>query len=49
MAYDEGLAERLGEIFADRYDIDEKKMFGGIAFMIHGQMCCGIVNDSLMA
>ena len=49
MAYDEGLAERLREIFAGRYDIDEKKMFGGIAFMIHGHMCCGIVNDTLMA
>ena len=49
MAYDEGLAERLREIFADRYDIDEKKMFGGIAFMLHGHMCCGIVNDTLMA
>jgi TfoX/Sxy family transcriptional regulator of competence genes len=49
MAYDEGLAERLREIFADHYDIDEKKMFGGIAFMLHGHMCCGIVNDTLMA
>ena len=49
MAYDEGLAERLREIFADRYDIDEKKMFGGIAFMLHGHMCCGVVNDTLMA
>jgi TfoX/Sxy family transcriptional regulator of competence genes len=49
MAYDEGLAERLREIFTDRYDIDEKKMFGGIAFMLHGHMCCGIVNDTLMA
>ena len=49
MAYDEGLAERLREIFADRYDIDEKRMFGGLAFMLHGHMCCGIVNDTLMA
>ena len=49
MAYDEGLAERLREIFADRYDVDEKRMFGGLAFMLHGHMCCGIVNDTLMA
>jgi len=49
LAYDEGLAERLREIFADRYDFDEKRMFGGIAFMIHGHMCCGIVGDTLMA
>ena len=49
MAYDEGLAERLREIFADRYDMDEKRMFGGLAFMVHGHMCCGIVGDTLMA
>lgn len=49
MAYDEGVAERLREIFADRDDIAEKKMFGGIAFMHRGNMCCGIVNDVLMA
>ena len=49
MAYDEGLAERLREMFADRHDIVEKKMFGGIAFMHRGNMCCGIVNDVLMA
>ena len=49
MAYDEGLAERLREIFADRYDVSEKRMFGGLAFMLHGHMCCGIVNDTLMA
>ena len=49
MAYDEGLAERLREIFADRYDVAEKRMFGGIAFMLHGHMCCGIVNDTLIA
>ena len=49
MAYDKWLAERLRGIFADRYDSDEKQMFGGIAFMLHGHMCCGIVKDTLMA
>ena len=49
MAYDEGLAERLCEVFADRGDIVEKKMFGGIAFMHAGNMCCGITDDLLMA
>jgi len=48
MAYDEGLAQRLREIFADRYEIEEKRMFGGIAFMLRGHMCCGIVGDTLM-
>ncbi len=49
MAYDEGVAERLREVFEGRPDIVEKKMFGGIAFMHSGNMCCGIVNDVLMA
>lgn len=49
MAYDEGVAERLRDIFAGQPDITEKKMFGGIAFMHAGNMCCGIVNDVLMA
>jgi len=49
MAYDEGTAQRLREFFGSRDDIIEKKMFGGIAFMHCGNMCCGIVNDTLMA
>ena len=49
MAYDEGVAERLREVFAGYTDIVEKKMFGGIAFMHAGNMSCGIVNDVLMA
>jgi TfoX/Sxy family transcriptional regulator of competence genes len=49
MAFDEGVAERLREVFEGRSDIIEKRMFGGIAFMHSGNMCCGIVNDVLMA
>ncbi|MEQ1662388.1 MAG: TfoX/Sxy family protein [Thiobacillus sp.] len=49
MAYDEGVAERLRETFSARKDVAEKKMFGGIAFMVSGNMCCGVVNDTLMA
>lgn len=49
MPYDEGVAERLREVFGERSDIVEKKMFGGIAFMHSGNMCCGIVDDRLMA
>ena len=48
MAYDQGAAERLREIFAGRADVAEKKMFGGLAFMLRGHMCCGIVGDTLM-
>jgi len=49
MAYDEGVAERLRDYFAGRDDIEEKKMFGGIAFLHAGNMCVGVVNDVLMA
>jgi TfoX/Sxy family transcriptional regulator of competence genes len=49
MPYDEGVAARLREVFAGRADIVEKKMFGGIAFMHRGNMCCGINQDVLMA
>lgn len=49
MAFDEGTAQRLREYFRQRDDIVEKKMFGGVAFMHSGNMCCGVVNDTLMA
>ena len=49
MSYDEGVAERIRDIFMGRDDIIEKKMFGGIAFMLRCHMCCGVVNDTLMA
>lgn len=49
MAYDEGLAHRIHELLEDRTDVDEKKMFGGLCFMVSHHMCCGIVGDTLMA
>lgn len=49
MPYDDGVAQRLREAFAAHDDIVEKKMFGGIAFMHAGNMCCGVVDDCLMA
>jgi TfoX/Sxy family transcriptional regulator of competence genes len=48
MAYDKGLAERLREIYEEIAPFDEKKMFGGLAFMVDGHMSCGVVNDTLM-
>jgi len=38
MAYDEDLAERIRELVADESDLDERKMFGGLAFLIGGNM-----------
>jgi hypothetical protein len=49
MAFDEGVAQRLREMFADTTDVVEKKMFGGIAFMVSGNMCCGVLGEELMA
>src|SRR5256885_13431445 len=42
MAYDEKLAGRVRNILAKRKAIAEKKMFGGVAFLLNGNMCCGI-------
>lgn len=49
MAYSEQLADRVRMALEGRDDVVEKKMFGGIAFMIGGSMACGIVGDDLMA
>ncbi len=48
MAYDEGVAQRLREYLADHPEVVERRMFGGIAFMVYGHMACGVVGDSLM-
>lgn len=49
MAYDEKLAERIRHAFRERPDVAERKMFGGLAFLCRGRMCCGIVGNDLMA
>ena len=49
MAYNEDLARRIAAIVGVRDDVEEKKMFGGVAFMVAGKMACGIVRDDLMA
>lgn len=48
MAYDESLAERVRAELAGEDGLTERKMFGGLAFMLHGNMACGIVKDELM-
>ncbi len=48
MAYDEGLAQRLRDLLDERRGVSEKKMFGGLCFLIDGKMCCGIIKDELM-
>jgi TfoX/Sxy family transcriptional regulator of competence genes len=48
VAYDEQLADRVRELVGDRTDFVEKKMFGGLAFMVNTHMACGLVGDGLM-
>jgi len=48
MAYDEGLAERIREIMEEEPGFAEKKMFGGICFVLFGNMVCGIIKEDLI-
>jgi len=48
MAYDERPADRVRQELSENRGITEKKMFGGIAFMVRGNMCCGIIEERLM-
>lgn len=49
MAYDEQLVNRIRSYFDGREDIEEKHMFGGLAFMLDGHMCVGATDCRLMA
>lgn len=48
MAYDEGLLQRVREVADTGTEWVEKKMFGGVAIMLNGNMACGIVENELM-
>jgi TfoX/Sxy family transcriptional regulator of competence genes len=48
MAYDEALAERARAVISLREDVVERKMFGGIAWMVAGNMACGVLGDELI-
>jgi TfoX/Sxy family transcriptional regulator of competence genes len=48
MAYDETLADQVREIMLAEPGLSERKMFGGLAFMLDGHMCGGIVGSELM-
>ena len=48
MAYSETVAARVREVLAPRQDIEEKKMFGGLSFMLGGHMCCGVSGEDLV-
>ena len=48
MSFDEELAARIRHAVRDRTDITERRMFGGLSFLRHGKMCCGIVGHDLV-
>ena len=48
MAYDEGLAQRVREQLAGESGLTEKKMFGGLAFLLDGNMSVGLSGEELM-
>ncbi len=48
MPFDERLAARIRQRMDGRSDVAERKMFGGIAFLVRGHMCCGIIGSDLM-
>lgn len=48
MAYDEGLAQRVRQQMGELIGYVEKKMFGGIGFMLHGNMACDVIGEDLI-
>jgi hypothetical protein len=49
MAFDESLAARIRDALARKRGVEEKKMFGGVGFLLHGHMLVGVWKDSLIA
>jgi hypothetical protein len=48
MAYDEGVAQRIREALERAPGLVEKKMFGGVGYMLHGNMACGVNGNDLI-
>ncbi len=48
MAYDEGLAQRIEEILGSHSGMSEQKMFGGIGYLLNGNMAVGVHGESLI-
>ena len=49
MAYSESLASRVRDALAQKRQVEEKKMFGGLGFLLRGNMLVGIWKESLIA
>ena len=48
MSYDLEAAERVRQLLSGRDDVVEKRMVGGLSFLVNGNMCCGITGTALM-
>ena len=48
MPFNEHLAERVRSALPHESSVEEKKMMGGLTFMVNGKMCVGIAKDDLM-
>ena len=48
MAYNEDTALRVRDLLAGEPSVSEKKMFGGLCFMVSGNMACGLLKDDLV-
>ncbi len=48
MAYDELLGVRIRAALSDLSELQEKKMFGGVCFLLNGNMACGVINNDLI-
>lgn len=48
MVFDEKLAQRIRDILGERPDLLEKRMFGGVGFMLSGNMACGVNKEDLI-
>lgn len=48
MSIQDDLAERVRRLLRRRHEFHKKKMFGGLAFLLNGNMCCGVHKGELI-
>ncbi len=48
MSYDHSLAQRIRDELGQLPDVQEKKMFGGVAFLVQGNLACGVNGEELI-
>jgi TfoX/Sxy family transcriptional regulator of competence genes len=48
MGYDAETADRVRRVLSVREDVVEKRMVGGLSFLVNGSMCCGVTGNALM-